>query len=347
MVSDDFRKAVIRESDRDESDLRQGSIVNVKVIDAYCPYYYHQSTCEQDDGRIIPTKGHTYPSVDGFEEIEENPKVRNHGIEYDPKIRFIVEFDDEEQKYYFSRSYKSLSKWSPTENLAHFIHNTIGFDNLSEEKSIPFLYSQPQVNINLDGNNILSMRRRMQKGVPTDYEFSRSNETDEFTEDYSNISKYLDFVQETKTNPTNWVETEIKTIGLPKDDELPVLVETPLGTVRFTFPEKSGIKTIGYSELFDGLDISDTAELKEKTVYIRPTYRKFYDDMRSFKTDVCNYTINHDQSNKWELAVVNPNSKSETSLKQRWSHKLALKLENTRIESAFDKLNRKIATTFY
>lgn len=341
MATDDtLRMKVMDSFDVDESELQHGVITNVKTIDSYAPYYYDQFTCEQPDGTYPPTHGSPIATLDGAEEFLSNyPELEDGSIKYNPEVAICLELDDEDQLFHFKSGFNCVRHWKPIKSILQTVHQQVGVDQVTEENPVPVIYDQTNTYVQSD-ERIVSMSRRLYNVEPEEYTFHQDDEPTEFKKDCSQLATYLDYLKEEHNNPTEWVETSTESILLPDTGELPILVNTPLGPTKFTFVENR-YNTMGPETLAEKMDIDKFGELSDRTVYIRPRYRKFHDDITSPRTTICEYTATTDASELWELSVVDPNA--EASVTQRSAHSVKLNTENSFLEKAVRSIRRKIS----
>lgn len=337
-----LRELVLDSFDVDEAQLQHGVITNIKTINSYAPYYYDQFTCEQPDGTYPPTHGSSIPTLEEAEDFLGNyPELEDGSIKYDPEIAICLELDDEEQLFHFKSGFSPLSRWKPVKSIVQTIHQQVGVTEVSEDNVLPVIYDQTNIYA-LSDNGVVNMSRRLHEGEPIEYKFLNMDEPTEYQEDCTQLATYLDYLDESHGNPTHWVETNIESTLLPDTGTLPVLVNTPLGATRFVFKE-GRYNNMGYEELAEKIGIDKPSELSDKSVYIRPRYKKFHDNIKSPRTNVCEYTAVADDSELWELAVVDPNATSETSITQRSAHSLKMNVENSFLEKAVRNIRRKIS----
>jgi hypothetical protein len=328
----------------DESEVQHGVITNIQVIDGYSAYYYDEFTIEQDDGTIPATKGLKSPALEETQrKVCKDSRIKDFALAYDPEVAITVELHNTETPFHFKSVIGSLSSWKPTNSILQLVHQQVGITNVSESCCVPIIYGPSKVYAQAD-NGLLSRSRRLFRGEPTTGKFPYQDEGQEYTEDLTRLESYLDYLKKSYHNPTEWVETTIDSFELPQPEEFPIRVNTPTGTARFVFEEGGTLNEIGFDELFDKLDISKPSEIENKTVYIRPRYKKFSDNKTKFSTTICEYTDNSDDDQLWELSVANPNASDETTMGQKSSHKLQAMLDNSRIEKAIKTVTSRLVS---
>lgn len=345
-MTDRLKENALKYTDAKEGYLMEARITNVRVIDAYAPYYYDEFTCEQKDGTIPPTHGTSFLSKqEAVENFDGAPNIKEMAIRYDPKIAIQIQLDETHSRKNIQFSLLNLESWKPTRTFLHGLHEKKRLSSISTDNPVRILYDQTPDNssnilLSVDGK-IVETSRRLYEGVPEEDKFQTTDEPVPYSDDCSTLTTYLDHLKGAEDEVTEWIETEIESMLLPDPQELPLMVETPTGEAVFTFTEKGRnmFRNISYPAVMETLDVEHPSELSGHTVYIRPHYRKFYDDITVWRTDQCEYTLGVDENKEWEIALTNPNSSENVSASQSITHRLTKSLINV-VESISRKKKR-------
>lgn len=303
-----LREEVVNSFELDNSDIQEGYLTDVKVIDSYAPYY-------QESNSRKPLHDSAHPTIEDVHEyIQDLTGIKGKSLKYDPEIAILVELEGESQQYYIKPLRHNLNPWSPSDSLVHMVQQQIGVAELSEDNKIPVLYAQDNIFAPTD-EGIVKKRQNLHEGEPDEYKLHTKEDPTPFKDDCSQLDSYLEYVREKHTNPTEWVETTIKSVLLPDTDKLPILVNTPLGNAKFIFSKRDP-DIMGYEKLMRDLNAEKPSDLSGKTVYIRPDYHRLHEGVIRHPNDEGEYTESPDTQGLWEISLDNPNEEEENHKQQ-------------------------------
>lgn len=292
----------------------RGKLTDVYVADGFAPYMYTRFSCRQQDGTYPPLHDSKAPTRKQAHERADARAVGEYAIRYDPRVTAVFSLENGDAVH-VQWSMMSMS-WTPSSHLIHALYEALGFDfeRLAEE-DIPVVYEPSSdtggtFTLETAKRGSVTASRRAYDGEPELTKEGR-NYTFEYASAHETLyGGWLDYLRDAEAAPSKWVAARVvRPFG--DDDEYTLVVSTPTGKTGFPISRSKDEDSVFWN-VVETLGGGDPSQVDGEQVWVRPHTASLHDDntVRGMR-NVSQYTVVSDVEHEWELAVENPNKRTD------------------------------------
>lgn len=309
----ELREKITNSEDVD-GELVKVQIEDIYVIDTYVIYSYRDDIYKKDNKKdFIPTVSLPFPDKKSARKQLSSDKYIKPSIRYEPRVS--VKLNLPEGTFHYRDSSGIDQTTTFTNILINYLNNseqdiststpfTVLLDKQSDDYGVLFM---------LNHGDIVKTQRRLFNGLPQKENIpATSDNPQKYTTDTTRLYNYVSYHNNVSNKSSDWIKSTIKSIALPDTNELPIFVQTPMREAKFTFTDESGYH-LSYKEFIDEMNPEKYSDLENKTVYIRESYKKYYDNKDVASVQESEYTINESDSKEWELSIENPDKSTKST----------------------------------